>query len=282
MTITKFKITLPDFLGNLIRLSGEFLGKSRLIHYWMNNRDRKSKRIRILPGGGRVLCDLSIPYEAMVWIEQEEEQDLNILKNLLKSDEIFVDCGANIGIWTITAASIVGNGGKIFAFEPNPGTFETLSQNVFLQEMKDNINLFPNAVGSENARLPFQCCESHNISHVCTVQNKDSILVPVITLDSTLSGIRVEGVKIDVEGFEIEVIKGSIDILSKYKPWLCVEFNTIVSSVNILGDWDVHQYLTELGYVCRLFQDALDSTTKTILPDHWETSGYCNLFYSAK
>ena len=57
---------------------------------------------------------------------------------------------------------------------------------------------------------------------------------------------------------------------------------TILAKVNKLFDWQVHQHLKELGYVCRQFKDALDLSSKSILPDSWETTGYCNLYYSTK
>src|SRR6516162_5855724 len=99
-----------NLLGELIRLSGSvaFPGKnSRLIPLWMSIRDQQSVKTRELPGGGKVQCDLSVPYECMVWLKQEEQEDLEILERLLKPKDIFVDCGANIGIWTLVAAATV-------------------------------------------------------------------------------------------------------------------------------------------------------------------------------
>lgn len=278
--LKKEKTSQIDLLGKLIKSTGSFKGKGRLIQFWMDNRNKESIRTRVLPGGGKIICDLSIPYEAMVWLKQEEEKDLNVLKNLLKPAEAFVDCGANIGIWTIVAATTVGKCGQIFAFEPNPYTFKRLSKNVSIQEVKNNIHLFPNAVGSLNTSLPFQCCESHNISTIKFTPTKETIMVPVVTLDSVILDQQIYGIKIDVEGFEFEVVKGAERILKNYKPWLCIEYNTLINKINVLQDWNVHQYLTEIGYICRKFYNAFDLTNTTILPGNWESQGYCNLFYS--
>ncbi|XWK85985.1 MAG: FkbM family methyltransferase [Phormidium sp.] len=282
MTTTISQSGLIDPLSQLLKITGKlaFRGKGRLINYWLDKRDKNAKRIRILPGGGKVICDFSVPYEAMVWLEQEEQSDLELLTQLLKPGQTFVDCGSNIGIWTIVAASAVGSNGRVYAFEPNPFTFEKLSQNISLLTSKEHIKLLPTAVGNENKELALQCHQEHNISQVISTSTNESIIVPVVTLDSTFTDTFVDGIKIDVEGYEIEVLQGAETILKKYQPWLIVEFNTELAKVNTLRDWNVHQYLSKLGYVCRESHHALDSTSTTILSQHWQTKGYCNLYYS--
>lgn len=273
---------LTDPLGQLIKITGKsaFRGKGRLINYWLEKRNKSHRRIRILPGGGKLICDFSVPYEAMVWLEQEEQGDLELLTQLLKPDQTFVDCGANIGIWTIVAASAVEPNGRVYAFEPNPFTFEKLSQNISLQTSKEQIKLFATAVGNDNKKLPLQCHQDHNISQVVSTSTSESIMVSVVTLDATFADTFIDGIKIDVEGHEIEVLQGAETILKKCQPWLIVEFNTVLAKVNTLGDWNVHQYLSKLGYVCCECHHALDSTSIKILPDNWQTKGYCNLYYS--
>lgn len=268
-----------DVLGQLIKVTPGFRGKWRFIQQWMHKRDKAAKRIRILPGGGKVLCDLSVPYEAMVWLKHEEQKDLNILRHLLKSGQTFIDCGANIGIWTITAASAVEEDGKVYAFEPNPSTFEKPSKNIDLERL-ENIQLSCSALGAKIREEFLECHKAHNISQIVPKPSNESLLVSTRTLDSNLNSKPVHGIKIDVEGFELQVLKGSESILREYKPWLCIEFNTLLAKVNSLSAWNVHQYLNDQGYVCRQFKDALNTSVKTILPDSWQTNGYCNLYYS--
>jgi len=266
-----------DLLGQIIRTSPEFRGKWRLIDYWIANTS-KDKRIRKLPGGAEVLCDLSVPYEAMVWLEREEQNDLELLRHLLRRGQTFVDCGANIGIWSLVAATTVGEFGKVHAFEPNPHTFEKLSYNASMLRTKPA--LYNLAVGAAEGMRTFECSESHNVSKVTDGTVDNVMLVPMTTLDSILDGEEINGIKIDVEGLEFEVLTGGEGMLREHKPWLCVEFNTHLAGMNVLNDWPVHQYLRDCGYSCRRFQDALDLTSKTLLPDAWETTGYRNLFYS--
>jgi FkbM family methyltransferase len=237
-------------LGYFIKSTPWFRGKNRLIQYWMKRRDKKTNKIRKI-GGYQIISDLSIDYEAMVWLEQEERVELNILRRLLKKNQVFVDCGANIGLWTITAASVLGPSGKLWAFEPNKFTFEKLKRNISSGKYIDRIQLFCAAVGSQNKNIPFRIIqEEHNICHITDTLDSESITVPVITLDSILQDEPVDGIKIDVEGFEFEVLKGSLNILKKNQPWIFIEFNTWITKVNVLQLWDVHQLLCGLGYVC--------------------------------
>jgi len=273
---------LNDYIAKFIISTPEFKGKWRLIRYWMNHKNNNAITLRMLPGGEKVFCHLGIPYEAMVWLEREEQSDLVLLTELLKTGQTFIDCGANIGLWSLVAASTVQQSGKIYSFEPNPSTFKKLSDNVSLSKFKQNINLIASAVGNEQKSVLFHCDVAHNISHIANSSNESSIEVSVVAIDSILETNIVHGIKIDVEGFELECLRGSEATLKRYNPWLCVEFNTILAKVNKLSDWDVHQYLTGLGYVCRQFQDALDSSSKSILPNTWKTTGYCNLYYSIK
>lgn len=274
---------LAYLLGKIIRASGNinFPGKSsRAITLWLSLRDEEEKKLRVLPGGGKVLCDFSVPYECMVWLEQEEQRDIEILQRLLKPGETFVDCGANIGLWTLVAAATVGPSGRVLAFEPTPVAADKLSKNLSLSGF-NNVTTARMAVGSNPEERHLQCEHEHNRSRIVENVTSTTIDVPVVTLDDELEDKRIAGCKIDVEGFELAVLKGAERLLKDYQPWICIEFNTVITGVDTLDKWDVHQYLRGAGYAARSFEDALDLSTASILPDKFKsTARYCNLFYA--
>ncbi|WP_199332563.1 hypothetical protein [Anabaena catenula] len=74
---------LMNMFGQFIKLTPEYRGKWRLIRYWMNHQYDNAVKLRILPGGEKVFCHLSIPYEAMVWLKREEQTNLELLKDAL-------------------------------------------------------------------------------------------------------------------------------------------------------------------------------------------------------
>jgi FkbM family methyltransferase len=266
--------------GECIRWSPGFRGKARLINAWMNRRDRGGELVRVLPGGGVVQCDLSVPYEAMVWLRQEEEQELRTLRALLRPGDVFVDCGANIGIWTLTAASAVTPGGKVCAFEPGEAAFRKLHRNVreLNRTSEETVRLYNVAVGETAGVLPFSQEDAHNVSHV-DCDDAGLSVVPVVALDDVLDA-PPQGIKIDVEGFELPALLGARRLLQRERPWICVEFNTLITGVSRLGDWNVHTYLAELGYSGRPFEPASLASSSKPLPQNWTATGYRNLLYT--
>lgn len=271
------------WLAYLIKAIGNrpLRGKARLIRFWMDHDRGRGRRIRRLPGGARIECDLSVPYEAMIWLEQEEETELQLLHRLLRPGQVFVDCGANIGTWTLVAAARVGTEGQVVSFEPNPETFARLADHVNrINDFGRLVRLFPAGVSDQPGRFWLEASAAHNVSQLAECSGPGRIAVEVTELDRALAGGRVHGIKLDVEGFELRALKGAGDLLATNRPWLCLEFNTILGGVNRLDRWDVHRFLVERGYCARRFEDALRPSAMNVLPGAWETSGYVNLFYS--
>ncbi len=225
---------------------------------------------------------MSIPYEAMVWLKEEEASDLSTLGSLLQPGQTFVDCGANIGLWTLVAASLVGDSGKVIAFEPNPQTHAKLSRNVSSNHWDSSVQVFNAACAAKAARLPFSCSPEHNISQVQLQPDEHTILVEALTLDSILGRQTVHGIKLDIEGYELQALQGAQEILQRSSPWLCVEFNPLLSRVKQLDHWDVHQFLTTRGYECRIFNTICDGPPPPPLSPDWTFSSYTNLFYERK
>jgi FkbM family methyltransferase len=217
----------------------------------------------------------------MVWLGREEEADLAALRRILRPGQTFVDCGANVGVWTLTAAMTLGVDGHVHAFEPNPVAFEKLGCNIKMNALDGRVDARNIACGDAEDQRLLACNEEHNNSRLVSSPGNGALMVPVTPLDKVLGNKPVHGVKIDVEGHEIHVLKGAQEMLRCFKPWVCVEFNTLLAGSRRLGDWNVHQFLKALGYSCRRMMDAAAmSPAVDELRDDWEASGYCNLFYS--
>jgi FkbM family methyltransferase len=143
-----------------------------------------------------------------------------------------LDVGANIGM-TALALSRICNRGRIVAVEPVPKTFQYLRQNVSKAGAR-NVEIFNFALGSSEGSVLMQ---GHPSNFACsfvadhyTIPASDhfSQRVPVKRLDDIFSDLsldRVDFMKIDVEGFELEVIAGAREILNLYKPTVFLEMN---------------------------------------------------------
>ncbi len=184
-------------------------------------------------------------------IPSDRQYDENFFISYLKSGDIIVDIGANIGELTLLSASLAKENGKVYAFEANPKTYNKyLLKNIKLNEFR-NIEPFCMALGDQNsvaelADLRSDGCnyivagKSNNIKTVKTKLSKLEDLIP-----STIQ--RINLLKIDTEGYELFVLKGAGDVLDKTD---CIYYESYEGQYNrfAYGTQDVLSFLTTKGY----------------------------------
>lgn len=140
-----------------------------------------------------------------------EFEDMAFLLHFLRPGDMFVDVGANVGSFTILAAGETDC--DVVAFEPTPGTFKHLQRNIRLNGLEGKVRAHNMCVGSQKGDVKFVSslgCENH-VS--VPGDQKDVVSVPMDKIDSLL---KIEGpalLKIDVEGYETEVIRGAAAFL---------------------------------------------------------------------
>lgn len=157
-----------------------------------------------------------------------EEGTLWVVSRLLRSGDVFVDIGANIGLMSIHAAQLVGREGAVYSFEPMPDVFAQLQANIALNAT-NHVVAVPLALGSAAAELPIFAHPEINrgSSSLIAEDRQPSHVINVSTLEEYADVfIRrpIRLIKIDVEGWELEVLRGMNGILAgDDKPILCVE-----------------------------------------------------------
>ena len=136
-----------------------------------------------------------------------EYEDMSFVLDMLNSGELFVDVGANIGSYSILAAT---KGARVIAIEPVPSTFKVLKQNILLNELDEQIEVMNIGLGSKEENLKFSIKQGAT-NHVLNKEEKtkQSVKVLVRSLDDVLDGRIPKIIKIDVEGFETKVIEGA-------------------------------------------------------------------------
>lgn len=138
-----------------------------------------------------------------------EFEDMSFLLHFLRPNDLFFDIGANVGVYTILASGEIG--AKTISFEPIPLTFEILSANVRLNNLSDKVELLNIGLGGSFGVLKFTK-SLDAVNHVATSDDLDTIDVLVKRMDE-ISNIIPSLIKIDVEGFETEVLNGATNIL---------------------------------------------------------------------
>jgi len=175
-----------------------------------------------------------------------EYGDMSFLLHFLRQEDTFADIGANIGSYTILAAAHVG--AKTLSFEPVPVTFCHLMDNVMINRLGNRIEAFNIALGSQKGTVEFTSSQD-TTNHVVCKNDTDAISVPVEALDDVLENKQIPALlKIDVEGFETEVLIGGNKTLKNSN------LKAIVIELNGSGkrygydEQNIHNMLLELGF----------------------------------
>lgn len=141
----------------------------------------------------------------------------SIMEEKLDHDTIFLDIGANIGFFSIIAEKKFG--AQVFAFEPSPREFKRFKKNLISNDCKRIVS-YNCALGNVNDESFLQTADysNHGMNRIVPCGTKNSVRVKVKKLDSLIKTLDLEKIglcKIDVEGFELEVLEGMSNIITK-------------------------------------------------------------------
>jgi FkbM family methyltransferase len=148
-----------------------------------------------------------------VWTEMRFIRDY-----LIRPGDVAFDCGAHHGCTTIVLSSWVGNSGQVVAFEPLPRNCKIIQRNIEINGLK-NVVLEEKAVGTERGRIRVSC-----LSNSSVMLSGKGVEVEATRLDD-YEHLNPTFLKVDVEGFEVQVLRGAQKILSR-RPKLAIEIHT--------------------------------------------------------
>lgn len=157
--------------------------------------------------------------------------------NGLRSDAVVLDVGANIGLTTVSLATLLPKS-QIFCFEPSPTAWPNLIETIRLNGLVNQCRPFNMALGKQRGQSTFaDYPDSPCVSHL--VDGNDTLAeapgtpagpqVTVSTVDAIRSELKldhVDFIKIDVEGFEADVLAGATETIRECNPLILAEFNS--------------------------------------------------------
>lgn len=171
--------------------------------------------------------------------------EVELFEQICKKNDTIIEVGANIGTHTQYFSNAVGDGGKVFAFEPQRILFQTLCANIALNSMT-NVYTYQMALAEEEKTIflpSIDYSKSGNFGGINIENFEDGEAVTQKRLDSFIDKIqKLKLLKIDVEGMEEEVLRGSIKIIEKFKPILYVENDRQEKSQSLI------EFIESLGY----------------------------------
>ena len=186
---------------------------------------------RVPYDGGRtsVYADLGTPMGLMLYRYGNRDIDIELAKLLLSPGDVFVDGGANVGLFTLAAAAKVGATGKVIAFEPAREVRLQLTRNVALNRLLQ-VQIVPFALSSAPGEAAFRAFDlgGAGLNHLGPSEGEGGTVesVTLTTLDLAVGASdrrRLTLLKLDLEGAEHAALQGATELLREVHPHIIIE-----------------------------------------------------------
>jgi FkbM family methyltransferase len=225
------------------------------------------------------------PYFLLESLGNKASRDRRLFETIDFEGKTIYDVGAYIGVLTVFFAKKVGTKGKVVAFEPNPENFSKLLVNVATYP---NVTTFNLGLGHRCEKLTMMASAYSRATSTVEPSVKREIArgtyaewsVPIVPLDTLNNLPPPHFVKIDVEGFEYNVLEGMKNTIVSHRPMICIEINGVTYAIkrgnvlrllNFLRDFDyklfhveTHRrislsYIPLTGHALAYFEDERDA-----------------------
>ena len=192
--------------------------------------------------------------------DEDERPLVRLLSRAVREGDVFFDIGANFGFYSFFVGPICGLSGSVHAFEANPLLIQHLVRSAELNKANANIVINEVAVGKEsNKTLQLYDPDRIGCSSLFPLEwlnTGNSVTVPLTTIDDYCrkQGVsRIDVIKIDIEGAELDAFQGMTETLESCAPWLIV--CEIILSLESHGGSDdslkILELLSSIGYEAR-------------------------------
>jgi FkbM family methyltransferase len=197
-----------------------------------------------LTDGLEIILSRKENYGSAVYVHGiADYSEMLFLAHLLRKEDLFVDVGGNVGMYSVWVAGVTG--ARAMTFEPVPSTYEKLLRNIRLNGLEGRIEAHRAAVGQETGSV--NMTSNHGgLDHVVETQTEASVQVPVVRLDDACHGRSPTAMKIDVEGYEMNALIGGREVLSN---------RSLKAIVIELQDWTLRKFGTSEEEVRRLLAE---------------------------
>lgn len=240
-----------DFLTTLRRLASHVLQRLRGVP-------------RIESGPGKGLRFDAGPASAPFLTGEVERPVQEAILSVVQKGHVFYDIGANVGFFSVLVGREVGPAGAVYAFEPVPANAARIERNALLNQL-DNIHVLRLAVSSELGRS--ELLLAHHAGGAVLKgagvppDLAGSLFVETASIDALMEsqGLRTPDiVKIDVEGAEINVLHGMVNMLLRCRPIMLIEVDDAESKACEIKLLSCLEFLSALDYTIDVLPNSYD------------------------
>lgn len=240
------------------------------------------------PMGGLLLLEPKHVFTGFFWpdVERYEPDVCKFLQYVLKPGGTFIDCGANVGFFSIQAGALVGETGKVISIEANPDTYKLLERNLRANRFGLPIQCaLTSQAGEVELFVPgsWDVYSSLRVEGVVEGVADHSYKVKARTLDEVIAELalsRVDLVKIDIEGGELDVLRSAPKLLNTFRPFIIMEYGLNTwPAFNVTGE-DLKQLMKDFNYAINVF--SMQKQKLIPVTDEVWKSPYINLILTPK
>jgi FkbM family methyltransferase len=186
--------------------------------------------------------------------ESSDSESFEYIRSYVNNNSVSIDVGAHFGLFTLVLAKYFNC--KVYSFEPTPYTTSILKKNISFNKLNNAVTVIEKAVSKKDGKSTFLIQETDGavsnslIDYWHSNENKETIEVEVISIDSFFKEIKYDFIKIDAEGAEYDVLLGATNTIRINKPLilLAIHPSAIVANGNNLEQiWD---WIINEGYTC--------------------------------
>jgi FkbM family methyltransferase len=192
--------------------------------------------------------------------------EMCFMRDYLRPGDVFIDAGANVGLYTILACALVGSAGHVHAFEPTLPAAQSLLESIQLNDLH-NVSVHQVGLGEFGGYAKFDATNDDCTGHITSANLADAgILIPIERLDQRLKDIPYAMAKFDIEGYEPLAIRGASSLLRNGNPpVLLIEMGGYSKRHGVTTS-DFIAELDHLGYTTAIYSPGSKTLEKTITP----------------
>ena len=285
-------------LGSMLRGLPNIRGKGRMATFlngFFLKKGSKSLVEVTMKNGTRVIVDLHSKTELPAFFSGHYDPEIiRACMAIYDPEKVFLDVGANIGFWSVSIGRYIqhsGSSGRLLAFEPHPGNFGRLNENIELNHLSGVLQTFPFGLSDESRCLNLVLREDFvggsGTGNASIATSKDfdhgfeSISINVEILDEVYCEIAaglpcetIDFIKVDIEGHEDYFLRGGHSTLCRFRPVIVTEINK--------GFLDARGLEADVAILDSLPSNygawQLNGSAMTSLPSLNKISGLANVF----